>query len=113
MLPKSHRIPSPIIRTVLQSRQRVRNDVLECIFAPNKTTTSRFAVIVSLKRDKRAVKRNRMRRLIHESIHHLLPTIAGGWDCVVIVQKNIAGYRQIDMETAMRLFLNKAGLTIS
>lgn len=95
----------------MQSRQRARDDTLDFIYAPNNITTSRFAVIVSTKIDKRAVKRNHMRRLIHESIHHVLPTIRDGWDCVVIIRKNMSNLKQAEVEQMMGTLLEKTGLS--
>lgn len=92
----------------MQSRLRVRDDVFECIWVLNKTPTSRFAVIVSTKIDKRAVKRNRMKRLILESIRHLVPTIQEGWDCVVIVKKRMSNLKQTEVEPMMATLLGKA-----
>jgi ribonuclease P protein component len=56
---------------------------------------SRVTIIVSKKIDSRAVYRNRIKRLIRESVRHLSPTGLGG---ICIVRKNIAHYSQKEVE---------------
>lgn len=67
---------------------------------------SRVAIIISTKIDKRATRRNRMRRIIRESLRHIAPTGAGG---AFIVKQNFAQYRQKDVEQLVKTLLHEAG----
>jgi ribonuclease P protein component len=68
--------------------------------------SSRVVIVVSKKIDKRATKRNRMRRLIRESLRHLGLADVGG---MILVRKNIAEYKQTEVEMAVKhLFHEKA-----
>lgn len=71
----------------------------------NKEGASRFVIVISTKIDKRATKRNRMRRLIRESLRRLVPI---GKSVVCIVKKNIAHYSYKEMETTLEGLLHEA-----
>lgn len=47
---------------------------------------TRFGLSVSQKVSKRAVVRNRVKRLIRAAIRKLLPRVSPGWDFIVVVQ---------------------------
>ena len=66
---------------------------------------SRFAFVVSKKVAKRAVDRNRMKRLMRESVHHLLPAIQPGYDIVFAAKKNFALKSEIDIEHSLEILL--------
>src|SRR3990167_1745932 len=87
MLPKLHRLPSFEIRSVLRYGKRVATRELQFVYRINSTPLSRFAFIVSTGIEKRATARNRMRRLVRESVHHVLGSIKPGWDGVMVVRK--------------------------
>lgn len=59
----------------------------------------RFAVIVPNRVHKNATKRNRMKRLVRESIHHMLPSITSV-DGVVLIQKMLPD-KQADVEVCI------------
>lgn len=65
---------------------------------------SRFIIVVSAKIDKRATKRNRMRRLIRECLRRLVPT---GVSATCIVKQNIAHYTYNEMETLLKGLLHE------
>lgn len=50
---------------------------------------SRFSIVVPVKIEKRASGRNRMKRLIRESLRKMLPEKVASKDCVVIVTKRL------------------------
>lgn len=57
----------------------------------NQLPVSRFAFVISKKVHKRAVKRNRVRRLLVEAIRSNLGKIKPGFDFVFLVKKEIIG----------------------
>ena len=67
--------------------------VVKYIAAPS----PRFTVIVSTKVSKRAVERNRIKRIVREAIRHSLPAYKPG-DYVVIVKVRAAGKTAADIK---------------
>lgn len=84
MLPKRHRIPAGEIRTVLRRGRRYNADHLTVIVVPNTAGMFRCAIVVSSKFDKRAVRRNRIRRLLSESIRAQSSLLAQAYDMVLM-----------------------------
>jgi ribonuclease P protein component len=96
MLSSVHRLPKEEISEVLLRGIHVRSEFIELIY--KKTTTfSRFSFIVSTKIDKRAVSRNRMRRVMSESVRHVLAKIPP-MDGICIAKKNFADLPQVEVE---------------
>lgn len=89
MLPREHRLPSPQIKIVMRRGKRVSAEGLQLIFAQNSLSVSRFAFVVPMSVDKRAVGRNRVRRLVRESVRLLLPRMTAGWDGVLFIRKKL------------------------
>lgn len=79
-----------------------------CIL-PNDLPASRFGFSVS-KRVGNAVVRNRVRRRLRESVRLRFPTIAPGWDVVLIARPPIAQAEFRQVETAIERVLVQAGL---
>ena len=74
----------------------MRSDIIELVY--KKTTgVPRFSFIVSTKIDKRATRRNRMRRVMSESVRHIINTIPP-MDGIFIAKKNFADVPQKEME---------------
>jgi len=90
MLPKKNRLPSSQIPLVVKKGKR-----LNCSFfvlysnSNSKTDQPRFAFIVSLKIDKRAVVRNKIKRQLRYSINKKLGEIKAGFDIVFLVKKGM------------------------
>ncbi len=108
MLPRANRLPKQDITEVTRYGSRVVGK--DMVFLYKKTTGApRFSLVVSTKVDKRATGRNRMRRIVSESVRHMLPKM-GACDGVFIVKKNIAGMSQSDVAPAVVELLTKAHL---
>lgn len=103
MLPKINRIPSQAIPDILQHGLRIRGECIDLVYKKIRPP-SRFTVIVSTKIDKRAVIRNRMKRLVREAIHHLLPSLKQSIDGVFIVRKKLPD-NEIDVEKQIQKLL--------
>lgn len=86
MLPKPNRLPSFEIRNVLRRGKRIANASMQVVFLPNQINVSRFAFVVSTNIDKRATKRNRIKRLMRETVHAVLPQIRRTIDAILIAR---------------------------
>lgn len=87
MLPKVHRLPRNVLRRVLSEGKRYAQDILEYRVIHNKNNEPwRASIVVSTRIDKRAVYRNRIRRILSEELR-LTPKTMLGVDFVVIVKK--------------------------
>ena len=120
MLPKSHRLPSPDISLVMKTGKRVSADGFAFIYHFGKdsgghtpahedqaSALTRFAFIVSKKTDKRATVRNRIKRILSESVRHLLPSLSVMIDGVFIGNKGLAGLTQVEVEIKLREVLKQ------
>ena len=83
MLPKSNRLPSLEIRSVLRHGKRLTDKNIQIVFASSNAQVSRFAFVVSTKIDKRATRRNRIKRVMREAVRALIPRMVGTFDVVV------------------------------
>jgi ribonuclease P protein component len=116
MLPRSNRIPSSEIPGVMRHGKRAAGEIFQIVTQKGEADVTpslgkpRFAFIVSTKIDKRATRRVRMKRLISESIFHLLPRFHGSADCIVIARKDFSGMMQTEVEIMVAEIFQKAGL---
>ncbi len=110
MLPKSYRLPSSDITRVIHKGRLVSGRNFQIILHKTNRPTSRFAVVISTRIDKRATKRNRAKRLIHESIQHLMPTITGGWDIIFRLTSILPSMKQPEVEQLVNNALIEAGV---
>jgi ribonuclease P protein component len=110
MLSLPNRLPKNEIPLLLRRGTHVQNDYIELVYKkrnavpPKAGDNSRFAFIVSTKIDKRATARNRMRRVLSESIRHLLSTTPP-IDGIFIAKKNFAELAQAEVEQIVISFL--------
>ncbi|HMB25864.1 MAG TPA: ribonuclease P protein component [Patescibacteria group bacterium] len=86
------------------------DDVLIFKFFPTKEKNSRFAFVVSNKVDNRAVKRNRMKRLVRSVVEDNLKKIISGYDCLFIAKPAIAKKQPEQIKKSTEILLKKAGL---
>lgn len=108
MFPRSQRLPSQQIQAIFHRGRRVRGDGIDLISVPTKTS-SRWAVIVSSSVDKRAVVRNRMKRLVREAIRRLLPKFVGSIDGVWMIRRALPD-KESEVEKIVIDVLGKGGL---
>lgn len=92
---KSRSFSAPEFRAKLKSNT--------CLF-------SRFGVIISKKIDRRAVYRNRIRRLIYSIVEELYDNIGQGYDMLIIMRKNAAGKTREDLYVSIKNMLLTEGL---
>ncbi len=78
-------------------------------YLPNSVGTARLAFIVPVAFDRHATARNRMKRLLRESAHRLLPELPAV-DVVVRVQAKMSDDTQQSTERTLREILTGAKL---
>ena len=111
MLPKENRLPSPQIKTVMRRGKRVSAQGVQLIITQNSLPVPRFAFVVSKSVDKRAVVRNRLKRLARESVRLGLPSLMPGWDGVFMVRKGLPD-DFVKVEYAVQGLLRRAGVLV-
>ena len=74
----------------------------------NGLSHNRFAIIVSKKVDKRAVVRNRIRRLISSCIEELYKDLRLGCDMIFIVKKGAIGKKRTEFYSEIKRIVEKA-----
>ena len=88
MLPRAYRLSDhQEIRRVFRLGKKAYGSLFSFISLPNSLNKSRFAVVISKKTVPRAVDRNRIKRLVRESVRSNLPQILPGYDSVVVFLK--------------------------
>lgn len=76
----------------------------------NSLLLNRFGVIVSKKIDKRAVVRNRIKRLIYTAVGELQDKMKQGIDALFIIKKDAIGKTKKDFYLTIEQILEKEGL---
>lgn len=109
MLPKSNRLPAIEIKKILRSGKRIGGREFQLVYAGGDAGNCRFAVIVSSAINKRAVARNRIKRLLRESVRHLITGIKPV-DAVLIAKKDFSKLKQTEVELLVRDALQKSGV---
>jgi len=91
MLAKKYRLPLKTEFGRIKKQGRLYHSQSFSLLLAKQSGDSRFAFVVSKKIDKRAVKRNRVRRLLTESVRSLLPRLKSGMDVIFLAKKEITG----------------------
>jgi len=73
----------------------------------NGLSFNRFTIIVSKKIDKRAVVRNRIKRLISSCIEELYKDLRSGCDMIFIVKKGVIGKKRTEFCSEIKHNLDK------
>lgn len=110
MLQPAHRLRRAAdVERVRRQGQSWQHPLVILLVHTNSQAASRFAFIAS-KRVGKAVRRNRAKRLLRESVRVHLNEVEPGWDCVWIARPSLpqASYREV--ETAVLQLLKRAKL---
>lgn len=77
---------------------------------PNNLLFNRFRIIISKKIDKRAVVRNRIKRLVSSVVEELSGNMKQGTDILFIIRKEAVGKTRKDFYLAIKEMFEKEGL---
>jgi len=123
MLPKKNRLTSDYnFRMVRRKGRRISSPFFDLYYLERRRAPSprlagyppsRFGFVVSTKLDKRAVKRNRVKRVFREAIRPLLPEIKDGFDFVFWVRRRSLEMKSDRMQAVIETVLKKSGLLVN
>ena len=112
MLPQEYRLRrADDLKQVRQNGRSRRHPLLIMIVSSNEMQNSRFAFIAS-RRVGTAVTRNRVKRLLRESVRLSLDRIEPGWDCLLIARQSMASAPFGDVQSAILQLLERAHLMV-
>lgn len=100
------------INLVRKDGKSWRHPFVVLLVRKNSLEVSRFAFITS-RRVGNAVVRNRVKRLLRESVRYDLSLIEPGWDCLLIARPAIKTATFDETKTAVRRLLEQANLLVS
>jgi len=94
MLARKYRLPAT---TKLPHARFIKTELFSLKYAENNLALSRFAFVVRKSVDKRAVARNRIRRVFRSCIEELLEQIIPGIDMLFFLEKGIMDKQQAEI----------------
>ncbi len=107
MLKKQYRLPA---HTKLQAPFSLRTPLFSVKIAKNGLPYNRFAFVVRKAVDKRAIRRNRMKRVIRSCIEELLGEMRQGYDMLFFLEKGIIEKHHGYLSQEIRKVLTEKGL---
>ena len=113
MLPKKHRLSLRTeLKIVKKDGRLYRGEFFSLLLSQQaeEGSLSRFAFIVSKKIHRKAVGRNRIRRLLTASVSNLLPDLKPGFDGVFLVKREILNKKLPEINGEVTRVFTKANL---
>lgn len=110
MLPKKYRLPLRTKLPCLRKEGKIFHSPLFGLLVSRQLANSRFSFIVSKKIHQRAVRRNRIKRLLREAVRGFLPQVKPGFDAVFLAKKKILHQELPAIQTEIQAVFKKAGL---
>ena len=111
MLKKEFRIVSnKDFQRIYQKGKFFTNKDFVVKFLPNRFSFPRVGIVVSKKKVKKAVERNKLKRQLREVIRSEFSNLKEGFDIVVILRNNIYGFKFEELRKSLILLLKEAGL---
>lgn len=80
--------------------------------AVNKLPDTRFGIVVSTKVSKKATDRNRVKRIIRETIRELISEVKSGFDVVIVAKPSIINLKSSEVIEETKLLLKKSKLVV-
>jgi ribonuclease P protein component len=110
MLPHQFRLPSHEVAIVLRDGKKVYTQHLLLRYKPTSNGCARFTCVVSAKREKRAVDRNRVKRLLREAIFQLIKIGVVPCDCVLIATGKLSEMTIVEVTPLVMEIFKRAGV---
>jgi ribonuclease P protein component len=107
MLARQYRLPAT---TRLPRAHFTKTELFRMNYAENKLGINRYGFVVRKSVDKRAVIRNRIRRVFRSCIEELHKESIPGYDMLFFLEKGIIDKRQADLRTELHEFLQQLHL---
>lgn len=107
MLKKQYRLPA---NTRLHHPSLARSPFFFLKIAKNDLSYNRFGFVVKKSIDKRATRRNRLKRLLRSCIEELFGQIHSGYDMLFFLEKGIIGKRRDEIYQELRQILTEQRL---
>lgn len=107
MLPKQYRLPSS---TRLKQARFYKTALFSVKVAPNNLEQNRFAFLVRKKVDKRAVVRNRIRRVFRSCIEEMLSELQPRQDMLFLLERGIMDKPREELFQELKAFLQEKHL---
>ena len=101
MLPREYRLPAS---TRLVRARFTKTGTFGMKYGENNLGVSRFAFVVKKSVDKRAVVRNRIRRLFRSCIEEMREQIVQGYDMLFFLEKGIMEIKREDLYRHIKSF---------
>jgi len=107
MLPKKYRLSGYQVSQTFKKGRFFNAPLFTLKFLPLKNISpdfknSLFSITVPLKVEKKAVRRNKIRRQVYEIIRHLLPELKSGWAIAILAKKEILKVNYQEMEEQLQ-----------
>jgi len=107
MLAQEYRLPSS---QRLQNAHFRKTTLFSVKFSQNNLSVNRFGFVVRKTVDKRAVVRNRIRRVFRSCIEELLPKTVPGYDMLFFLEKGIMDKSRTEVFQKVKLLLSEEKL---
>ena len=111
-LPKKYRLKGSLVFKNIRKKGRLFQSEsfgLGIIFR-NDLEVSRFGIVVSSKISKKAIIRNRIRRIIFEVVRKMIPKMKKGHDVVFLTKPNILTKQKLETEDEVVSLFKEIGL---
>ena len=102
MISKEYKVPRVKISYILKKGQLTNSDLFIIRYIQNEEDYPRFRVIISKKLEPKAVKRNKLRRQLYETIRTNLNKEAKNNDYILIPKKKITRAKKESILTDLR-----------
>jgi ribonuclease P protein component len=114
MLSKDYRLrkQKDFDRVFGDKRSFFSQGALSVKIVPNGLELSRLGFIVSNRVSKKAVKRNRIKRLLREAVRLRWLEIKPGMDAVIMVRSDISDQKMNDVDKAVDSLLKRSGMLL-
>jgi ribonuclease P protein component len=110
MFSREYRLPATVR---LKSSRYIRTELFAVKYAPNNLTIARFAFVAGKSVDKRAVVRNRIKRVFRSCIEELREQISPGYDMLFFLEKGIIEVTREDLFNRLKNFFIERHLIIA